>query len=67
MNQHEHSQQGPYKALEYLHGQAYPMAEYKRSVLNRMGSFMANSDRTDHVLTYVYGRPREFSKPVFET
>ena len=83
LKKHEHSQQGRYKALEYLHGQAYPiaeykrsvhpMAEYKRSVLNRLGSFM-NSDPTDHVLTYIYDRPRTVegqgafsSKPVFET
>ena len=86
LKKHEHSEQGPYKALEYLHGQAYPiaeykrslhpiaeykrsvhpMAEYKRSVLNRLGSFMTNSDPTDNALTYIYGhaRPRE---PVFET
>ena len=49
------------------------MAEYKRSVLNPLGSFM-NSDPTDHVLTYIYDRPQTVegqgafsSKPVFET
>ena len=49
------------------------MAEYKRSVLNRLGSFM-NSDPTDHALTDIYGRPRTVdgqrafsAKPVFET
>ena len=69
LKQHKHLKQGPYRALEYLHRQAYPIAEYKRSDLDRLDR-LTITDPTDSVLNYIYAnaRPYEFaSKPVFKT